>query len=140
MRKIISMLLAAWTVTVLAVEFDSPARISGVTDKDPLTYAPGEKMTFTLKLADLGQAIPENSRIWWKRTGDDGQVLTGSLPSTPPPGEVRAFRESPRKLREFVDAMNARKVDFVVELGDFAVYAYGRVMVTGFRKARSVCW
>lgn len=83
MRKIISMLLAAWTVTVLAVEFDSPTRISGVTDKDPLTYAPGEKMTFTLKLADLGQAIPENSRIWWKRTGDDGQVLTGSLPSTP---------------------------------------------------------
>ena len=50
-----------------AVEFDSPARISGVTDKDPLTYAPGEKMTFTLKLADLGQAIPKDGRIWWKQ-------------------------------------------------------------------------
>ena len=28
-----------------AVEFDSPARISGVTDKDPLTYALGEGVT-----------------------------------------------------------------------------------------------
>ena len=54
------------------------------------------------------------------RFGLVADVHSGSLPSTPPPGEVRAFRESPRKLREFVDAMNAHKVDFVVELGDFA--------------------
>ena len=45
---------------------------------------------------------------------------SGSLESTKPPGEVRAFRESPGKMREFVSVMNARKVDFVAELGDFA--------------------
>lgn len=43
----------------------------------------------------------------------------GDLDSTRPPHEVRAFRESARKLREFVDTMNSRKVDFIVELGDF---------------------
>ena len=44
---------------------------------------------------------------------------SGRMESTKPPGEVRAFRESPEKMREFVSVMNARKVDFVVELGDF---------------------
>ena len=43
----------------------------------------------------------------------------GDLESTKPPHEVRAFRESAGKMREFVDAMNVRKVDFLVELGDF---------------------
>ena len=45
---------------------------------------------------------------------------SGSMASTQPPHEVRAYRESPAKMREFVDVMNARRVDFVVELGDFA--------------------
>ena len=45
---------------------------------------------------------------------------SGTMESTKPPHEVRAFGESPGKMREFVDVMNARKVDFVVELGDFA--------------------
>lgn len=39
--------------------------------------------------------------------------------STKPPGEVRAFRESPRKLRECVEVMNARRPDFIMTLGDF---------------------
>ena len=45
---------------------------------------------------------------------------SGVMESTKPPHEVRAFRESPGKMREFVAVMNARKVDFVVEMGDFA--------------------
>ena len=43
----------------------------------------------------------------------------GDLESTMPPGEVRAFRESDTKMREFVEVMNSRGIDFVVELGDF---------------------
>ena len=90
-----------------AVEFDSPARISGVTGKDPLTYAPGEKMTFTLKLADLGQEIPKNSRIWWKRTGDDGLVVTGSVAATEAPVTVTTSLDRPGFVRlraELTDA------------------------------------
>lgn len=44
---------------------------------------------------------------------------SGDLDSTRPPHEIRAFRESLAKMRECVDVMNARKVDFLVELGDF---------------------
>ena len=57
-----------------AVEFDSPARIDGRTDKDPLSYEVGEKIVFTLRLADLGREIPAGSRIKWRRSGDDGKV------------------------------------------------------------------
>ena len=39
----------------------------------------------------------------------------GDLESTMPPGEVRAFRESDAKMREFVEVMNSRSVDFVVD-------------------------
>ena len=34
------------------------------------------------------------------------------------PGE-RCFRDAPAKLRDCIDALNARKVDFLIELGDF---------------------
>jgi len=48
---------------------------------------------------------------------------SGDLDAEAPPHEVRAYRESPRKMREFVERMNASQVDFVVELGDFAEYS-----------------
>ena len=65
-----------------AVEFDSPARIDGRTDKDPLSYEVGEKIVFTLRLADLGREIPAGSRIKWRRSGDDGKVESGELRPT----------------------------------------------------------
>ena len=32
---------------------------------------------------------------------------------------TRCFKDAPLKLRDAVDAMNERKVDFMIELGDF---------------------
>jgi len=95
------------SLSAQAIEFDSPAYIRGVTDKDPLTYAPGETMTFTLQLADLGQPIPAGSRIFWRRTGDDGQVVTGSVVATDAPITVVTSLDRPGFVRlraELTDA------------------------------------
>ena len=99
------------TLSVWAIEFDTPAYIRGVTDKDPLAYAPGEKMAFTLQLADLGQPIPKGSRIFWRRTGDDGQTVTGSVAAVEAPVIVTTSLAKPGFVRlraELTDANGKR--------------------------------
>jgi len=57
------------------------AWIQGRTDKDPLTYRPGEKMTFTLTLEDLDGALPSEAYFLdWTRSGDDGVRENGRFP------------------------------------------------------------
>jgi len=56
------------------------AWLKGSTDKDPLTYACGEKMVFTLTPQRVGEGLPAGAYfVDWKRTGDDGLVATGRL-------------------------------------------------------------
>ena len=102
-----AVLAAILSLQLQAVEFDEPARISGVTDKDPLSYAAGETMVFTLKLEDLGQPIPEGSRLFWRRTGDDGLTVTGSVAASEAPVKVSTSIDRPGFVRlraELTDA------------------------------------
>ncbi|MBQ6620004.1 MAG: acetylxylan esterase [Thermoguttaceae bacterium] len=48
----------------------------GTTDKDPLSYAPGETMTFTVSVLEDGQKVSGKDLLWTRR-GDDGKVETG---------------------------------------------------------------
>ncbi|MBQ1456524.1 MAG: acetylxylan esterase [Thermoguttaceae bacterium] len=52
----------------------------GVTDKDPLTYAPGETMTFTVSVLEDGQKV-SGKNLTWTRQGDDGKTETGQAVS-----------------------------------------------------------
>ena len=62
------------------------AWIKGTTDKDPITYKPGEKMVFTLSFEGVEGAIPEGEYFLdWKRSGDDGLVDDGKIPVTGKP-------------------------------------------------------
>ena len=62
------------------------AWIKGTTDKDPITYKPGEKMVFTLSFEGVEGAIPEGEYFLdWKRSGDDGLVDGGKIPVTGKP-------------------------------------------------------
>ena len=62
------------------------AWIKGMTDKDPITYKPGEKMVFTLSLEDVEGTIPAGEYFLdWKRSGDDGLVETGKVAVTGAP-------------------------------------------------------
>ena len=41
------------------------------TDKEPVSYRPGEPMTFKIQLVEDGQPLAGKS-LKWVRTGDDG--------------------------------------------------------------------
>jgi len=45
----------------------------GSTDKNPLTYVPGEKMVFTVRLLEDGQPVA-GKNLTWTRLGDDGKT------------------------------------------------------------------
>ena len=59
----------------------NPARflLLGTTDKNAVSYQPGETMTFTLNGEFAGQK-PEGLQVAWTRTGDDGKKETGCAP------------------------------------------------------------
>ena len=79
-------LIAAFTVLGLACggiahPLDT-AYLVGETDRNPLEYRAGEKMTFTLALVNADGPLEEGAyRIDWRRTGDDGLVTNGTVAS-----------------------------------------------------------
>lgn len=52
----------------------------GQTDKNPLTYQPGEEIVFTIRLLEDGQPCGGKT-IRWTRSGDDGNTETGKTVS-----------------------------------------------------------
>ena len=83
MKKIkmtaIGILLAA--AAAFAGELDG-GFLKGVTDKAKPFYAPGEEMTFTLRLEGIKAFPPGEWFISWERTGDDGKRDAGKVPAS----------------------------------------------------------
>ena len=76
------------------------AWIKGTTDKDPITYKPGEKMVFTLSFEGVEGAVPEGEYFLdWKRSGDDGLVETGKLAVTGAPFTYETKIDKPGFVR-----------------------------------------
>ncbi len=65
-------LLLILAAAVSAGEF----RFFGETNKDPLQYAAGEEMTFTVQLLEDGQPV-SGKKLKWNRRGDDGETASG---------------------------------------------------------------
>ena len=66
----------------LATPWDS-ATLRGSCDKDPVSYAVGEPMVFTLTLENAPSAADaEGYTVRWTRTGDDGVTESGAVPAT----------------------------------------------------------
>ena len=78
MRRIVLAMCAAAAMCCQAAK----PWIKGMTDKSPVEYGVGEKMTFTLSLQRAG-ALPKGLDIVWTRTGDDGKKETGKVPADP---------------------------------------------------------
>ena len=73
------------STTALAGLLDN-AWLMGVTDKNPLTYRPGEEMVFTVTPRGLDGAVPAGEWFLdWKRSDDYGQVESGKVPMTGDP-------------------------------------------------------
>ena len=56
--------------------------LKGVTDKDKPFYAPGETMTFTLRLEGIKAFPPGEWFVAWDRSGDDGKRDGGKVPAS----------------------------------------------------------
>ncbi len=77
----------------------APLQVIGTTNKDPLTYAPGEEMTFTIK-ADFGNQAPAGEySLKWVRTGDDGQTLEGTEQVSENPLVIKTSTDKPGFVR-----------------------------------------
>lgn len=73
------------SATALAGLLDN-AWLMGVTDKNPLTYRPGEEMVFTVTPKGLDGAVPAGEWFLdWNRSDDYGQVESGRVPMTGEP-------------------------------------------------------
>ena len=73
------------SATALAGLLDN-AWLMGVTDKNPLTYRPGEEMVFTVTPKGLDGAVPAGEWFLdWNRSDDYGQVESGKVPMTGEP-------------------------------------------------------
>ena len=56
--------------------------LKGVTDKEKPFYAPGEEMTFTLRLEGIKAFPPGEWFVTWDRSGDDGKRDGGKVPAS----------------------------------------------------------
>ena len=92
-KRLIAASLAAGLVAVPAVAgLLDKAWLRGTTDKDPLTYRPGEEMVFTIAPQGLDGAVPPGEYfLSWKRSDDYGEVKEGKVPFT---GEPFVYRTS----------------------------------------------
>ena len=82
MKKLVvfmSFVLAA--AAAFAGELDG-GFLKGVTDKARPFYAPGEEMTFTLRLEGIKAFPPGEWFISWERSGDDGKRDSGKVPAS----------------------------------------------------------
>ena len=88
MKRITATALAALIVTVsfAGTNVLQKAWLKGTTDKDPLSYKPGEEMVFTVASQNIRGDIPMGTYfLKWERTGDDGVSENGSEPLTGKP-------------------------------------------------------
>ena len=97
--RLVVMVVAASALAAFGGALDR-AWIKGTTDRDPITYKPGEKMTFTLSFEGVEGAIPEGEYFLdWKRSGDDGLVETGKLAVTAKPFTYETKIDKPGFVR-----------------------------------------
>ena len=81
--KTMKLVIARMTcVTILGTAFPliagtlDNAWIKGTTDKNPLSYKPGEEMVFTLEPQGIEGDLPEGVyKLWWKRSDDYGEFF-----------------------------------------------------------------
>ena len=76
------------------------AWIKGTTDKNPLSYKPGEEMVFTLEPQGIEGELPEGEyTMWWKRSDDYGASEEGVVPFTREPFVYKTRLDKPGFVR-----------------------------------------
>ena len=126
--------VAAGTVFGGALDF---AWIKGTTDKDPITYKPGEKMVFTLSLEDVEGTIPAGEYFLdWKRSGDDGLVETGKVAVTGAPFVYATKLGKPGFVRLQAEVVDKAGKTYVKTFTGDATTPEGKAAMNRFERQR----
>ena len=90
------------------------AWIKGVTDKDPLSYACGEEIVFTLTPMGVEGEIPEGEyKLQWDKSDDYGSQEKGEVPFTSEPFIYKTRLDKPGfvRLTAYVVDRNGKRVE-----------------------------
>ncbi|WP_052361607.1 acetylxylan esterase [Geminisphaera colitermitum] len=105
--RIRALLLLPLFFTLSAVlGFAGDLLLLGKNDKPTPFYAPGEKMTFEIRLQQDGKPVT-GTRLSWTRTGDDGLTEKGEALSTAEPLVITTSTDKPGFVRILVKALDA---------------------------------
>ena len=109
------------------------AWIQGTTDKNPLSYKPGEQMVFTLAPQDLDGELPAGEHFLdWSRTGDDGVVENGKAPLTKEPFVYKTKLDKPGFVRIRATVVDKNGKRFVKKFTGDATTPEGRAAMNRF--------
>ena len=107
--KMTVFLLAGMTAATAMAGLLDNAWLMGTTDKDPLTYGPGEEMVFTITPMGIEGELPAGEYFMdWKRTDDFGTVESGKVPLTGEPFVYKAKLDKPGFVRLEVYVVDKR--------------------------------
>lgn len=102
-----------WTLVAAAVSFWAAVAAAGTlslnwkTDKEPVSYQPGEPMVFSVQLVDDGKPVAGKT-LKWVRSGDDGQTAKGEgVCSASHPLVIRTATGTPGFVRIEVSVFEA---------------------------------
>jgi cephalosporin-C deacetylase len=94
--------------------FGGDLLLLGATDKPAVSYQPGEKMTFEVRLVRDGEPV-EGTRLSWVRSGDDGLREKGEAISSAKPLVIGTSLEKPGFVRVLVTALDEKGQPLVNE-------------------------
>ncbi|MBQ9501617.1 MAG: hypothetical protein IJU70_05630 [Lentisphaeria bacterium] len=83
MKKTLAGIVFALAPVLVLQGIAADIRLTGKTNKSPLSHQPGEEMVFTFTL-DTGKDKPGNWKLHYLRRGDDNKTLKGTAPADRP--------------------------------------------------------
>ena len=138
--KMTVFLLAGMTAAAAMAGLLDNAWLMGTTDKDPLTYGPGEEMVFTITPRGIEGELPAGEYFMdWKRTDDFGTVESGKVPLTGEPFVYKAKLDKPGFVRLEVYVVDKRGRRYSKKFTGDATTPEGRKAMNAFeRKKKAV--
>ena len=132
--KIIAMMASAAAAAAFGGVLDN-AWIMGKTDKDPITYRPGETMTFTLTPQGLDGALPDGEYfLQWTRSGDDGVREEGKIPFTAAPFVYATKIDKPGFVRIQACVVDKKGARYVKKFTGDATTPEGKAAMNRFER------
>lgn len=132
--------VAALAAMSVLAAFGGPldkAWLKGVTDKDPVSYAIGEEITFTVTPQDIGGDLPEGEYFLdWKRSDDFGFVESGKVPLTGKPLVYKGKLDKPGFVRFEVYVVDRKGVRYRKRFTGDSKTPEGRKAMNAFERMK----